>query len=154
MTDAAKRRLTDPIELESLAVRVAQFLHEKRARDIVVFRVRELLPIASFFVIASANSTRATSTLADGVERLLKPVELPRIGVHGRKEGRWICLDHAELIVHLFDRESRRFYDLENLWADAPRVHVEFGPAPAAENSTEDSTEKSTGDPIGDSTGA
>ncbi len=130
MSEAAKKRLTDPVELEQIAVEVAQFLHSKRAREISVLRVRELLPIASFFVIASAGSQRATKNFADGVERLLKPKGLPRLGVHGRKEGRWVCLDYAELVVHIFDGDARKFYDLENLWVGAPRVEVEYGPVP------------------------
>ena len=128
MSEAAKshKRLIDPDELEAIAVEVAQFLHEKRAEDIKVLRVRELLPIASFFVIASAGSSRAAQTLADGAERLLKPLDLPRLGIHGRKEGRWICLDYAELVVHIFDRDARKFYDLENLWTGAPRVDAQL----------------------------
>jgi ribosome-associated protein len=87
--------------------------------------VRELLPIASFFVIATAPSLRVAKTIAEEAERHLDRHRLPRLGVHGVAEGRWVCLDFAEIVVHIFDRESRRHYDLENLWAGAPRVPYE-----------------------------
>ncbi len=122
----SEKRLLDVGELEGVAIEVARFLDEKRAEDIAILRVRELLPISSFFVIASATSTRGAQTLSDGTERLLKPKPIPRLGVHGRTEGRWICLDYSELVIHIFEKDTRRFYDLENLWAGAPRVKVEF----------------------------
>ena len=61
-----------------------------------------------------------------------REVALPRLGIHGRKEGKWVCLDYAEIVVHIFERDARRFYDLENLWVGAPKVAVEFGPQEAA----------------------
>ena len=140
MTEAARRErpIDDVDQLEAIAKDVAQFLHQKRADEITVLRVRELLPISSFFIVASAGSQRATKTLCDGVERLLKPVNLPRLGIHGRKEGKWVCLDYSEIVVHIFERESRRFYDLENLWAGAPKVAVTFGPRAAVEVESSD----------------
>ena len=126
MAEPVPKRIESLEELEEEAVRVARFLHSKKAEDVLVLRVRELLPISSYFVLASAPAARANRALADGTERLLKPQPLPCLGVHGRDEGRWICLDHGELVVHLFDRDARKFYDLENLWADAPRVPVEL----------------------------
>ncbi len=134
MTETARsrRQIEDVDELEAIASEVARFLHQKRAEEITVLRVRDLLPISSFFIVCSARSSRATKTLCDGVERLLKPVALPRLGIHGRKEGKWVCLDYAEIVVHIFERDARRFYDLENLWVGAPKVAVEFGPQEAA----------------------
>ena len=58
---------------------------------------------------------------------LPKPQSLPRLGVEGYKDGRWVCLDYSELVVHIFDRDSRLFYDFDHLWADAPEVEVELG---------------------------
>ena len=129
MNEAAQKQPIDDVQaLEAIAVEAARFLHDKRAGDISVLRVRELLPISSFFVIASGGSARATKNLADGLERLLKPMGLPRLGIHGRKEGRWVCLDYSEVVIHIFERDARRFYDLENLWVGAPQVAIEFGP--------------------------
>jgi ribosome-associated protein len=64
--------------------------------------------------------------MGDSVERFLKPMHLPRIGFHGRDDSRWYCLDHGEIVLHLFEEEAREYYDLENLWVKAPRLEVDF----------------------------
>jgi len=125
MAQPARKILTDIDELAAAALDVAHGIHGKRGEEIVVLRVRELLPIASFFVLATSASPRVAKTLAEEAERRLDRHGLPRIGVHGLAEGRWVCLDFAEIVVHIFDRESRRQYDLENLWSGAPRLPFE-----------------------------
>jgi len=122
MAQPARKILTDIDELAAVAFEVATALHGKRGEQIALLRVRELLPIASYFVVVSAQSARAGQTLAEEAERVLDRHRLPRLGVHGLTEGRWICLDFAEIVVHIFDRDSRRYYDLENLWSGAPRI--------------------------------
>ena len=113
-------------ELEEIAVGAAQFLHEQRAERIMVLKVRDMIQISSYFILASGRSPRQVRTLGDGVERFLKPQHLPRLGAHGRDDCRWYCLDHGEVVLHLFDQESREYYDLENLWARAPRVEFDL----------------------------
>lgn len=131
MAEPARDLASELGSIEEIAVSVARYLHGKRAEDVVVLRVRELLPIASYFVLASAGSSRSAQTLSDGLQKLLKGTPLERRGIHGRREGRWVCLDYDEVVVHLFDQEARRFYDLENLWAGAPRIDIAFGPGSA-----------------------
>ncbi|MGE4614238.1 MAG: ribosome silencing factor [Planctomycetota bacterium] len=113
-------------ELEQLAIDVARHLDELKADRIVVLRVREMIHISSFFILASGRSSRQVRMMGDSAERFLKPVHLPRLGFHGRDDARWFCLDHGEIVLHLFEQEAREYYDLENLWARAPRVEIEF----------------------------
>ncbi len=113
-------------ELEQIAIGAAQFLHDQRAERIMVLNVRDMIQISSYFVLASGRSPRQVRTLGDGVERFLKPNHLPRLGAHGRDDCRWYCLDHGEIVLHLFDAESREYYDLENLWAGAPRIEFDL----------------------------
>ncbi len=116
----------DPLVLEELACDVARFLDAQKADRILVLRVREMIHISSYFILASGRSSRQVRMLGDSLERYLKPLHLPRLGVHGRDDGRWFCLDHGEVVVHLFDDEARDYYDLENLWVAAPRIDVDF----------------------------
>ncbi|HIC23268.1 MAG: ribosome silencing factor [Planctomycetota bacterium] len=113
-------------DLEKITIGAARFLFEHKAEDILVLRVQELLQICSYFILASGRSSRQVRTLGDGVERYLKPFHLPRIGAHGRDDSRWYCLDHGEIVLHIFDEEARMFYDLENLWSRAPRIEVDL----------------------------
>ena len=104
---------------KELALDVATFLDSKRAEDIVVVDVQSLLPITSYFVLASGSSSRTLRALAAGVKKILSGSNFTRLGMQGSREGRWMCLDYTEVVVHLFAREAREFYDLDHLWADA-----------------------------------
>ena len=125
---AGKPRMGEPLAKRSeatareVAIEVAQFLRDKKAENVIIFDVEELLPLTSFFVIASAASARALRSLSAGLIQLLKETRLPKIGIEGQKGGRWVCLDYGEVVIHLFEPEERQFYDLDHLWGDAPRV--------------------------------
>ncbi|MFN0059249.1 MAG: ribosome silencing factor [Planctomycetota bacterium] len=105
-----------------IAIGVAQLLDSKRAREVKVLDVRALLPITSYFVIAEGGSTRAVRGLADSAARFLRTSPYQRRGVESDSEGRWVCVDYSEVVVHVFDRAAREFYDLEHLWREAPNV--------------------------------
>ncbi|MEE2883691.1 MAG: ribosome silencing factor [Planctomycetota bacterium] len=124
-------------ELEEIAIGAARFLHEQRAERIIILKVRDMIQISSYFILASGRSPRQVRTLGDGVERFLKPKHLPRMGAHGRDDCRWYCLDHGEIVLHIFDTEARDYYELENLWAQAPRVEFDLR-IPAVSSEAED----------------
>ena len=124
-------------ELEEIAIGAARFLHEQRAERIIILKVREMIQISSYFILASGRSPRQVRTLGDGVERFLKPKHLPRMGAHGRDDCRWYCLDHGEIVLHIFDTEARDYYELENLWAQAPRVEFDLR-IPAVSSKSDD----------------
>ena len=105
-----------------LAIEVARVLDAKRGEQILVIDVEKLLPITSCFVIVTGSSDRHLKSLAEEAKKLLDASDLPRVGIEGLREGRWICMDFSEVVVHLFHHDVRAFYDLENLWADADRL--------------------------------
>ena len=90
----------------------------------------ELLVVTDVFVIASGTSNRHVRTLADEVEAQLK-AESDRAPLRreGREHSRWVLLDYGDLVIHVFDQETRDYYELERLWADAPVI--EYEPASA-----------------------
>ena len=124
--DVNKVEVMSVDDLEKIAVDVACFLHQQRAENIRILRVREMLQISSFFILASGRSGRQVRNFGDAVERHLKPLHLPRLGIHGRNDARWFCIDHGEIVLHLFDDEARDLYDLDQLWGHAPKVDVDF----------------------------
>jgi ribosome-associated protein len=100
-----------------LTEKVVKILDKKKAVDIKAIEVSEQTIVADYFVIASGTSNTHTKSLAEDVE-----YELEQEGIKGRVEGRatgWILLDYGTVIVHVFDRESREYYNLERLWSDA-----------------------------------
>ena len=107
------------LELARIAARAAD---EKTGTDTVVLEVGEVLGIAEAFVITSAGNERLVRTIAEEVERQVKEVGGPGpLRVEGKSDARWILMDYGDIVVHVFLEEARRYYDLERLWADAPR---------------------------------
>ena len=102
-----------------LCARVAA---EHRGRDIVVLDLTNLTQVVDYFVIASGTSRRQIHSMADEIDRNMNLLGEWKMGIEGYAESRWVLLDYGNVVVHLFDDETRRYYDLENLWGGAGRV--------------------------------
>jgi ribosome-associated protein len=107
------------------ALDIAQAGLDKKAEDVVVLDVRGLTSYADYFVLMTADSERQAGAIADAVDARLKERGATKVGVEGYETGRWILIDYGDVVAHVFNRESRGFYDLEGLWADAPRFAVQ-----------------------------
>jgi ribosome-associated protein len=109
----------------TLALAAARAAADNRGQDIVVLDLRELTPVFDYFVIASGTSRRQLHAISEEIDHVLED-ELGdrRMGIEGYNESRWILLDYGSIVVHLFDADSREFYDLENLWGHAKRVDL------------------------------
>ncbi len=95
---------------------------EKKAQEIVILDVRDQLQIADFFVIGSGSNKKQVQAVADHIDRAMKDKGVSRLGIEGYAAGWWICLDYGGVVVHIFREATRRYYDLEFLWADARRL--------------------------------
>jgi ribosome-associated protein len=108
-----------------LARAAARTAAENRGQDLVVLDLRELTSFFDYFVIATGASRRQLHAISEEIDRVLeKELGDRRMGVEGYQECRWILLDYGNVVIHLFDAETRAFYDLENLWAEAKRVDL------------------------------
>jgi ribosome-associated protein len=119
-----KRAELDP-KASPTAFTIASAALDKKAEDVTVLDVRGLTSYADFFVIMTADSDRQASAIADHVEQTMKAAGVSKVGVEGYETGRWILVDYGDVVAHVMNRESREFYDLESLWADAPRFRLE-----------------------------
>lgn len=115
----------------ALARLCADLLDSNKLADIALFDVSQTLQITDFFVLASGTNSRQIKTAGDFVDKELRGRGVRRLGIEGHREGRWVLLDYDVVVVHLFLEESRRYYDLELLWGDSPRVEWK-GSAPAS----------------------
>ncbi|MBV9666190.1 MAG: ribosome silencing factor [Actinobacteria bacterium] len=108
------------LRLATLAARAAS---DKLGVDTVVLEVGQVLAITDAFVITSGANSRQVRTIAEEVEKAVKADDGPSpMRVEGLDDARWVLLDYGDFVVHVFLEEARRFYDLERLWSDAPRV--------------------------------
>lgn len=110
--------LTDKTQLCALAA------DSRKAEDIVVLDVQQLSSVADYFLICSGSSDRQVRAIADAItEELAQHGEKP-LAIEGYQKGTWVLIDCADLIIHIFDHDTRRFYGLERLWHRAPHVEV------------------------------
>ncbi len=142
------------IDSQNFALGIAQLIHEKQGEDLIILDVSGPLVIADDFVIGTAKNTRQSLAIArelDGAVKqgTLKESGLKRLNASAMEgEGNWILLDFDLVIVHIFTPKTRALYDLENLWADAPRVgFVPAAPPVAAQETKTASDDDSWGGP-------
>ncbi len=95
---------------------------DKKAENPLVLDVRGLSGVADYFVVVSADSDRQAAAVADAVDERLTAMGAHRLGAEGRSGGGWVLLDFGDVVVHVMSPDARGFYDLEGLWADAPRI--------------------------------
>lgn len=101
----------------------ARAADDKGADDVVILEVGDVLVVADEFVVASATNDRQVRAIVDEVERQVAEAGLAKpLRVEGRDERKWVLLDYGDVVVHVFLREVREYYELERLWADVPQI--------------------------------
>lgn len=101
----------------------ARAADDKGAEDVVILEVGDVLVVADEFVVVSGANDRQVKAIVDEVERRVFDAGLSKpLRVEGRDERRWVLLDYGDVVVHVFLREARLFYELERLWGDVPRL--------------------------------
>jgi ribosome-associated protein len=105
-----------------LALAAANAAADKLATDIVLIDVSDRLAITDVFVIATGNNERQVEAIVDAVEEKLRLVGSKPLRREGRRDGRWVLLDYADVVVHVQHVEERVFYSLERLWKDCPFI--------------------------------
>ncbi len=102
---------------------IVKVLDDKKAEDLAVLDTGDLTVVGEYFVIATGNSSTHVKSLADDVEYELQQLGVEPDHIEGRATG-WILLDYGSVLVHVFTRDNRDYYNLDHLWADAKRVDI------------------------------
>ena len=119
-------------DIRELVIVAARAADDKKADDVIILDVGETLAITDAFLIASAGNSRLVATIADTIEAAVKAAGGPGpIATEGLEEASWVLLDFGGFVVHVFLDETRRYYDLERLWADAPKIEWRDNSRPA-----------------------
>lgn len=104
--------MTDPLKIALKAV------DDKKAQDIVVLDIAEIATFAHYFLICSGDSSRQIQAIADEVELRMRDSGLKPNHIEGYRNAEWVLMDYLDLVVHVFSKKARAFYDLERLWRD------------------------------------
>lgn len=108
------------------ALAAARVADQNRGRDIVILDLRELTEVFDYFVLATGTSRRQLHAISEETDQVFETqFGDHRMGIEGYAESRWILLDFGDVVVHIFDDETRAYYDLEHLWGGAKRVPFE-----------------------------
>jgi len=117
--------VTENLNSKDRALIAARAADEKKATDIMVQDVRELISITDFFVIVTAANNRQVDAIVDEVEKAEREkANVKPLHREGTEDGRWALLDYGDFVVHIFQPEARDYYRLETLWNDAPVIDL------------------------------
>lgn len=101
-----------------------QILDSKKAEDLTAIKIKDLTILAEYFIIAGGNSNTQVRAMADEVEFQLGKVGLQPYKVEGYQSASWIVLDYVDVVIHIFQTQTREFYSLERLWSDGELVDI------------------------------
>lgn len=111
-----------------VAMAIAEEGLEKKAQNVEIIDVQDKVDYADYVVVMSGRSDRQVNAIAKGIEQGLQDKGVARcLGVEGLPQGNWVLMDFGDVVVHVFHKDTRGYYDLESLWIDAARVSVAEG---------------------------
>ena len=108
------------METKDIAQKIAAAANDKKAKDILLLNMEGLSPVTDFYVICSDGNSTLVKAIADNIEDKLAEAGVHPTHKEGYADARWVLLDYGDVVAHVFLEEERDFYNLEQLWADAP----------------------------------
>ena len=112
------------MELKEIVKRIYKIIEDKKGDDIKVIDISKISSIADYFIIAGANNINQVQAISDEIDFILgKEGILPK-AIEGNKNATWMLLDYNDIVVHIFLKEDRVFYDLERIWRDGTEVEI------------------------------
>lgn len=116
--------MKDKISIEEYLKAIYKALDDKKAEDIQIIDIHEVSYMADYFVIANGTNVNQVHALSDNVSEELAKLKLHAKQTEGYTTGNWILMDYGDIIIHIFDKESRSYYDLERIWKDGKVVEI------------------------------
>jgi ribosome-associated protein len=114
------------IDLNRMAIAqlVATAAEEKKAQNVTILDIHELSAFADYFVICHGNSQTQVQSIVSSIKEKAQEFNIVVKGVEGYQNARWVLIDLGDVIVHVFHKDEREFYDLERLWGDAEQIRI------------------------------
>ena len=117
-----RKPLPSALQRACLAAKTAA---DNKGQDVLVLDLRGITPLFDFFVISTGASRRQVHTIVEETDAALRAVGDERIGIEGYEASKWVVQDYGDVVVHVFDPDTRDYYKLEELWADAKKIDWE-----------------------------
>jgi len=113
------------LDSKDLAYRITELIFNKKGYDVKILDLQKITSFADYFIVCSADSDTQVKAIADEIDKTLKDAGIKYWHKEGYSALSWVLLDYVDVIVHIFKKEARAFYNLEKLWGDAPITDVE-----------------------------
>jgi ribosome-associated protein len=113
-----------PLESKDKALEAARAALDKKAKDVLILDLNSLTTIAEYFVICSGESTTQIKAITELIKEKFDEAGIKPLGIEGLNYSHWVLMDYGDVIIHIFEEETRTFYELEKLWIDAGRVRI------------------------------
>ena len=117
--------MSEKFTSKEIALAAIEALEDKKGEDIKVIDISEVSILADYFIIASGNNRNQVQALCDNVEEKLGKMGVIKKQIEGYDNGNWILVDYRDIVIHIFDKENRLFYDLERIWRDWKLIEKE-----------------------------
>ena len=111
-------------EAREMVKKIYHALEEKKADDITVIDITEVSCLADYFIITNGENNNQVQAMADSVDEAMTRAGHTARGIEGYTAANWILLDYGDVVVHIFSKDDRRFYDLERIWRDGKALDV------------------------------
>lgn len=112
-------------ESKKMALLAVEALEDKKAEDITIIDISEVFVLADYFIIADGSNRNQVQAMADSAEEALGRAGYDAKQIEGYQSANWILMDYKDIIVHVFSKEDRAFYDLERIWRDGKQISKE-----------------------------
>ena len=112
-------------ESKKMALLAVEALEDKKAEDITIIDISEVAVLADYFIIADGSNRNQVQAMADSAEEALGRAGYDAKQIEGYQSANWILMDYKDIIVHVFSKEDRAFYDLERIWRDGKQISKE-----------------------------
>ena len=119
-----KKSISNPIGNQNDAQRISELMLDKKAVDIIMIDVRKITTLTDFFVVCTSESEPQTRAITDHINQKMKDEGVKSWHIEGYEYLDWVLIDFVHIVVHIFSKETREYYEFERLWADGKITHV------------------------------
>jgi len=119
-----KKSTSNPKGNQNDAQRISELMLDKKARDIIMIDVKKITTLTDFFVVCTSESEPQTRAITDHINQKMKEEGVKSWHIEGYEHLDWVLIDFVHIVVHIFSKETREYYEFERLWADGKITHV------------------------------
>ena len=119
-----KKSISNPTGNQNDAQRISELMLDKKALDIIMIDVRKITTLTDFFVVCTSESEPQTRAITDHINQKMKEEGVKSWHIEGYEHLDWVLIDFVHIVVHIFSKETREYYEFERLWADGKITHV------------------------------